>query len=123
MAGIALTALYAPNGWLGRWLVPLGIKIAFTPLGVVVALIFIGLPFVVRTVQPVLADLEREVEEAAATLGASRCQTFSRVVLPAICAGAADRLRAGLRARRRRIWLGDLHRRQHARSCPRSRRC
>jgi sulfate transport system permease protein len=84
VAGIALTALYAPNGWLGRWLVPLGIDIAFTPLGVVVALIFVGLPFVVRTVEPVLADLGADVEEAAATLGASRRQTFVRVVLPAI---------------------------------------
>jgi sulfate transport system permease protein len=84
VAGIALTALYAPNGWLGRWLVPLGIDIAFTPWGVVVALIFVGLPFVVRTVEPVLADLGVDVEEAAATLGASRRQTFTRVVLPAI---------------------------------------
>jgi sulfate transport system permease protein len=84
VAGIALTALYAPNGWLGRWLVPLGIDIAFTPLGVVVALIFVGLPFVVRTVEPVLADMGADVEEAAATLGASRRQTFIRVVLPTI---------------------------------------
>ena len=76
VAGIALTALYAPNGWLGRLLVPLGIQVAFTPLGIVVALTFIGLPFVVRTVQPVLEDLDREVEEAAATLGASARQTF-----------------------------------------------
>jgi sulfate transport system permease protein len=84
VAGIALTALYAPNGWLGRWLVPLGIDIAFTPLGVVVALVFVGLPFVVRTVEPVLADLGLDVEEAAASLGASRRQTFTRVILPAI---------------------------------------
>ena len=84
VAGIALTTLYAPNGWMGRWLVPLGIDIAFTPLGVVIALIFVGLPFVVRTVEPVLADLGVDVEEAAATLGASRWQTFVRVVLPAI---------------------------------------
>jgi sulfate/thiosulfate transport system permease protein len=84
VAGIALTALYAPNGWLGRWLVPLGIDIAFTPAGVVVALIFVGLPFVVRTVEPVLAELGADVEEAAATLGASRRQTFIRVILPAI---------------------------------------
>ncbi|MGL4543689.1 MAG: sulfate ABC transporter permease subunit CysT [Polymorphobacter sp.] len=84
VAGIALTALYAPNGWIGRWLVPMGLDIAFTPLGVVVALIFVGLPFVVRTVEPVLADLGADVEEAAATLGASRRQTFVRVVLPAI---------------------------------------
>ena len=84
VAGIALTALYAANGWLGSLLAPLGIKVAFTPLGVVIALIFIGLPFVVRTVQPVLEDLEPELEEAAATLGASRWQTFCRVILPAL---------------------------------------
>jgi sulfate transport system permease protein len=84
VAGIALTALYAKNGWLGSVLEPLGIKVAFTPLGVVVALIFIGFPFVVRTVQPVLQDLETDVEEAAATLGATRWQSFWRVVLPTI---------------------------------------
>jgi sulfate transport system permease protein len=84
VAGIALTALYAPNGWLGSRLEPLGIKVAFAPLGVVVALIFIGLPFVVRTVQPVLEDLEREWEEAAASLGASRFQVFARIIFPAI---------------------------------------
>ncbi len=82
VAGVALTAVYAPNGWLGQYLVPLGIKVAFTPLGVLVALTFIGLPFVVRTVQPVLADFEREAEEAAASLGATRWQTFQRVILP-----------------------------------------
>ncbi|HEY0411738.1 MAG TPA: sulfate ABC transporter permease subunit CysT [Allosphingosinicella sp.] len=84
VAGIALTALYAENGWLGRYLVPLGIRVAFTPLGIIVALIFIGLPFVVRSVEPVLADVPREVEEAAASLGASRFQTMRRVILPAI---------------------------------------
>lgn len=84
VAGIALTALYAPNGWLGSWLVPLGVKVAFTPLGIVVALIFIGLPFVVRTVQPVLEDAEAELEEAAASLGAGRLTTFRRVILPTI---------------------------------------
>lgn len=84
VAGIALTALYAGNGWIGGLLAPLGIKIAFTPLGVIVALIFISMPFVVRTVQPVLEDLEPEVEEAAASLGASRWQIFHRVILPAI---------------------------------------
>lgn len=84
VAGIALTALYAPNGWVGQYLEPLGLKVAFTPLGVVVALIFIGLPFVVRTVEPVLSDLGKDVEEAAATLGANRLQTFYRVILPAI---------------------------------------
>ena len=84
VAGIALTALYAPNGWVGHLLAPYGIRIAYTQLGVVVALTFIGLPFVVRTVQPVLADLESEVEEAAASLGATRWQTFRRVLLPAL---------------------------------------
>jgi sulfate transport system permease protein len=84
VAGIALTALYAPNGWLGRALQPLGIHVAFTPLGVVVALIFIGLPFVVRTLQPVLEELDKEVEQAAATLGASEWQTFARVIMPAL---------------------------------------
>lgn len=84
VAGIALTALYAPNGWIGQYLEPLGLKVAFTPTGVLVALIFIGLPFVVRTVQPVLEDLEPELEEAAATLGANRLQTFRRVILPAV---------------------------------------
>lgn len=84
VAGIALTALYASNGWIGSVLEPLGIKVAFTPLGVLVALTFIGLPFVVRTVQPVLEDLEPELEEAAATLGATRLQTFTRVVLPIV---------------------------------------
>jgi sulfate transport system permease protein len=84
VAGIALTALYAGNGWIGQYLEPLGLKIAFTPAGVFVALTFIGLPFVVRTVQPVLEDLEPELEEAAATLGASRLQTFLRVIFPAI---------------------------------------
>ena len=82
VAGIALTALYAPNGWLGAPLAALGIKAAFTPLGVLIALIFIGLPFVVRTVQPVLGDLDKELEEAAASLGASRLQAFCKVVLP-----------------------------------------
>ncbi len=84
VAGIALTALYAGNGWIGQYLAVLGIKVAFTPLGVLVALIFIGLPFVVRTVQPVLEDVEAEVEEAAACLGADRWQTFRLVILPAI---------------------------------------
>lgn len=84
VAGISLTAVYAPNGWLGQWLEPHGIKVAFTPLGVVVALTFIGLPFVVRTVQPVLEDFSAELEEAAASLGANRWQTFYKVILPAI---------------------------------------
>lgn len=84
VAGISLTAIYAPNGWLGQWLEPHGIKVAFTPIGVVVALTFIGLPFVVRTVQPVLEDFSTELEEAAASLGANRWQTFFKVILPAI---------------------------------------
>ena len=84
VAGIALTALYAPEGWIGQFLAPVGVTVAYTPLGVVVALVFIGLPFVVRSVEPVLADLGRDVEEAAATLGARRLQIFRRVILPAI---------------------------------------
>ncbi|MCL7714459.1 sulfate ABC transporter permease subunit CysT [Stenotrophomonas sp. CPCC 101365] len=84
VAGIALTALYGGQGWVGRWLEPLGLKIAYTPLGIVVALVFVGLPFVVRIVQPVLAEAERELEEAAAALGASRWQTVVRVVVPAL---------------------------------------
>jgi sulfate transport system permease protein len=84
VAGIALTAIYANNGWIGSLLEPHGIKVAFTPLGVVVALTFIGLPFVVRTVQPVLEDLEAETEEAAASLGANRWQTFRKIIFPAI---------------------------------------
>lgn len=84
VAGIALVSLYSDNGWVGSLLAPLGIKVAYTPLGVTIALVFIGLPFIVRSVQPVLADLGRDVEEAAATLGATRAQTFGRVILPAI---------------------------------------
>ena len=84
VAGITLATLYAGNGWIGRHLEPLGLKVAFTPLGIVVALTFIGLPFVVRTVQPVIEDIEPEIEEAAASLGASRWQTFRRVLFPAI---------------------------------------
>jgi sulfate transport system permease protein len=89
VAGIALASLYAKNGWIGRLLDPLGIEVAFQPLGVVVALTFIGLPFVVRTVQPVLADLSHEIEEAAATLGAGRWVTFRRVILPEILPAAS----------------------------------
>ncbi|PTR15703.1 sulfate transport system permease protein [Nitrosospira sp. Nsp2] len=84
VAGIALTALYAGNGWIGQFFEPLAVKIAFTPLGIFVALTFIGLPFVVRTVQPVLEDIESELEEAAATLGANRAQTFSRIIFPTL---------------------------------------
>lgn len=84
VAGISLTALLAGNGWIGQLLEPHGIKLAFTPAGVVVALIFIGLPFVVRTVQPVLEDAEKELEEAATSLGATRLQTFTKVIFPSI---------------------------------------
>ena len=84
VAGITLATLYASNGWIGRHLEPLGLKVAFTPVGIVVALTFIGLPFVVRTLQPVIEDIEPEIEEAAASLGASRLQTFRRVLLPGI---------------------------------------
>ena len=84
VAGIVLTGLYASNGWIGQYLEPLGIKVAYTPLGVFVAMTFIGLPFVVRTVQPILEDLASELEEAAATLGANRLQTFRHVILPVL---------------------------------------
>ncbi|MEK4062127.1 MULTISPECIES: sulfate ABC transporter permease subunit CysT [unclassified Paenibacillus] len=82
VAGVSLTALYSQNGWIGSLLEPLGLKVAFTPLGITLALMFIGIPFVVRTVQPVLEDLDRDMEEAAATLGAGRWRTFLRIVLP-----------------------------------------
>lgn len=82
VAGISLAAIYAPNGWIGQLLAPLGIKAAFTPVGIVIALVFIGLPFVVRTVQPVLEEFEAELEEAAATLGANRWQTITMIILP-----------------------------------------
>jgi sulfate transport system permease protein len=84
VAGITLAAIYAPGGWIGRILTSYGIKVAYTPLGILVAMIFIGLPFVVRTVQPVLQDLETEIEEAAACLGANRWQTFYRVIFPSL---------------------------------------
>ncbi|HTO85714.1 MAG TPA: sulfate ABC transporter permease subunit CysT [Methylomirabilota bacterium] len=84
VAGIALTTLYVPNGWIGQFFDLLGIKVAFKPFGIVIALIFVGLPFIVRTVQPVIQDLDAEVEEAAFTLGASRLQTMARVILPTI---------------------------------------
>ena len=84
VAGIALTAIYSQNGWIGRIIEPHGIKVAFTPTGVLIALIFIGLPFVVRTVQPVLQDMERELEEASSCLGANRWQTFQFVIFPAV---------------------------------------
>lgn len=93
VAGITLASVYSPNGWMGQFLEPRGIKVAFTPLGIVVAMIFIGLPFVVRTVQPVLEEMDKEIEEAASCLGANRLQTFTRVVfpimLPAVLTGFA----------------------------------
>jgi sulfate transport system permease protein len=84
VAGIALTAIYAPNGWIGQYLLPLGIKIAYAPAGVLVAMVFVGFPYVVRTLQPVLETLDRDVEEAAESLGATRLQTFVRVIVPAL---------------------------------------
>lgn len=100
VAGIALTTIYAPNGLIGQWLAPLGIKVAYTPLGIVVALIAVGFPFVVRTVQPVMEEIARETEEAAATLGARRFQTLFYVVLPplvpAILTGFALALARGV---------------------------
>jgi sulfate transport system permease protein len=84
VSGIALTSVYATNGWIGQWLDPIGVKVAYTPLGVVVAMTFIGLPFVVRTLQPALAEIDGEIEDAAASLGAGRWQTFRRVILPGI---------------------------------------
>jgi sulfate transport system permease protein len=87
VAGIALTAIYSANGWIGRWLEPMGIKVAYAPLGIVIALVFIGLPFAVRTVQPVLEALGREQEEAAVSLGASRFTTLRRVILPELLPG------------------------------------
>jgi sulfate transport system permease protein len=84
VAGIALTAIFAKNGWIGQYLEPFGIKVAYTSLGVIIALTFIGLPFVVRTLQPVIMEIEREIEEAAATLGATRRQTILRVILPTL---------------------------------------
>jgi len=88
VAGIALTSVYSPDGWIGRALAPLGVQVAFTRVGVTVALVFVGLPFVVRTVEPVLADLDPSVEEAAAVLGAGRLRTFVRVILPVIAPAA-----------------------------------
>ena len=114
VAGIALTTIYAPNGWLGRPLAAVGIKSAYTPLGVCIALTFIGLPFVVRSVQPVLEDMDKELEEAAASLGANRWQTFSRVVLPTIFPAALAGFAMAFARAHRGIRLGRIHRRQHA---------
>ena len=115
VAGIALTTLYAPNGAFGQLLAPLGIKVAYTPLGIWVALVFVGLPFVVRTVQPVIDEIEREVEEASATLGAYRARTFVRVILPMLMPALLTGFALALARGGRRVRLGDLHRRQPAR--------
>ncbi|EMO3468173.1 sulfate ABC transporter permease subunit CysT [Acinetobacter baumannii] len=82
VAGIALTSLYAPTGWIGQYLEPLGVQVAYTPIGITLALVFIGIPFIVRTVQPVLSDIETELEEAASALGANRWQTITKIILP-----------------------------------------
>ena len=110
------------EGWLGQYLVPLGIKGAYTRLGIVLVLIFVGLPFVVRTVQPVLEDLDPEAEEASASLGATRWQTFRARDPADALPGADHRLRAGVRARRRRVRLGRLHLAATCRTRRRSRR-
>ena len=100
VAGIALTALYAPQGWIGQHLAAIGLQVAFTPTGIMVAMLFVGLPFVVRTVEPVLQDMDREVEEAAISLGATRWQTFYKIILPhimpALLAGFAMAFARGL---------------------------
>ena len=114
VSGIALATIMGGNGWVGSLLEPLGLKIAFTRIGVVVALTLVGLPFVVRTLQPALEDLESELEEAAATLGAGRLTTFRRVLFPSAAARARHRVRARLRARGGRVRLGGVHRRQPA---------
>ena len=113
VAGLVYSSLYVPNGWLGRFLVPLGIQGAYSRLAIVLVLTFIGLPFVVRTVQPVLETLDAEVEEAAATLGATRWQTFRRVMLPSLLPAHADGLRPGVRPGAGRIRLGGVRLGQH----------
>ena len=123
VSGIALTAIYAPNGWIGRWLDPLGIKVAYTPLGIMVALTFIGLPFVVRTLQPALEDMDMEIEESAASLGATRLADLRAGDFSDDPAGAVDRFCAGLRPGAGRVRLGGVHLRQHADEDARSRRC
>jgi sulfate ABC transporter permease protein CysT len=107
VAGITLTAIYAPNGWIGRLLEPYGLKVAFTRLGITIALVFIGLPFVVRTLQPVIEDLDPEVEEAATSLGATRLGVLTRIIVPYL-------FPAVVRAGRRRVRVGRVHLRQHA---------
>ena len=121
VAGIALTALYAGNGWIGQFFEPLGIKIAFTPIGIFVALTFIGLPFVVRTVQPVLEDIEAELEEAAATLGATRFQTFCASYLSDRDARVDDRFCACVCACHWGVWISAFLSQATCRWFPRSR--
>ena len=111
IAGIALTTLYTENGWVGQFL---SFKVAFTPLGITLALTFIGLPFVVRTVQPVLQSLEKEMEEASACLGANRLQTFIRVIFPELLACCTYWFRACLCSCTWRIWVGSLYCRKYA---------
>jgi sulfate/thiosulfate transport system permease protein len=114
VSGIALVTIYSQNGIVGRYVEPLGLQIAFTWVGIVIALTLIGLPFVVRTVQPALEDLEKELEEASASLGASRWQTFRRVIFPAIQPSLLDRIRNGTGKSHRGVWLRDLYCRKHA---------
>ncbi len=114
VAGLVYSSLLVEDGWYGRFLVPLGIQGAYSRLGIVLVLVFIGFPFVVRTLQPVLESLERDIEEAAACLGANRLQTFRRVIAAVDHPGAHHRLRPRLRALARRVRLGGLHLRQHA---------
>ena len=114
VGGLVYASLYVKKGWLGQYLVPLGIQAAYSRLAIVLVLVFIGLPFVVRTVQPVLEDLDAETEEAAASLGATRWQSFRRVILPAALSRPAHRLRPRLRALARRIRVGRVRLREHA---------
>ena len=114
VSGIALTAVFAENGWIGQYLAPFGIKVAYTWIGIVVALTLIGLPFVVRSVQPALMEVQRDLEDAAETLGAGRFTVFRRIILPTVLPALATGFTHGVRARGRRVRLGDLHRRQPA---------
>ena len=114
VSGIALTAVFAENGWIGQYLAPFGIKVAYTWIGVVVALTLIGLPFVVRSVQPALLEVQRDLEDAAETLGAGRFTIFRRIILPTVLPALATGFTLAFARARRRVRLGDLHRRQPA---------
>ena len=114
VSGIALTAVFAENGWIGQYLAPFGIKVAYTWIGVVVALTLIGLPFVVRSVQPALLEVQRDLEDAAETLGAGRFTIFRRIILPTVLPALATGFTMAFARARRRVRLGDLHRRQPA---------